>query len=127
MNNNLGMNGMQTYPNSYYNMQNLLQGQQRQTDMYAPHMEVVRVNGRNGADAFRMGPNSSALLLDVSGLIVWAVTTDGAGYKTVMPYDISPHRDAPAPDFANLDERITRLEGILNGSTGNSSAAGAAE
>lgn len=127
MNNNLGMNGMQTYPNPYYNMQNLLPGQQRQTDMYAPHMEVVRVNGRNGADAFRMGPNSSALLLDVSGLIVWAVTTDGAGYKTVMPYDISPHRDAPAPDFASLEERITRLEGILNGSTGNSSAAGAAE
>lgn len=129
MNNNIGMNNMgtQTYPNPYYNMQNLLQGQQRQTDMYAPHMEVVRVNGRNGADAFRMGPNSSALLLDVSGLIVWAVTTDGAGYKTVMPYDISPHRDAPAPDFASLEERITRLEGILNGSTGNSSAAGAAE
>lgn len=25
MNNNLGMNGTQTYPNSYYNMQNLLQ------------------------------------------------------------------------------------------------------
>ena len=38
MNNNLGMNGMQTYPNSYYNMQNLLQAQQRQTDMYAPHI-----------------------------------------------------------------------------------------
>ena len=114
MNNNLGMNGMQTYPNPYYNMQNLLPGQQRQTDMYAPHMEVVRVNGRNGADAFRMGPNSSALLLDVSGLIVWAVTTDGAGYKTVVPYDIIPHKSQEQVAVKSLEDRIKRLEDMIN-------------
>ena len=44
----------------------------------APVLQVVRVSGRGGAEAFQMGPNSSALLLDESGTIVWAVTTDGA-------------------------------------------------
>jgi hypothetical protein len=89
-----------------------------------PKTEVVKVNGENGARAFPMGPNSSALLLDVSGVIVWAVTTDGAGYKTVSPFDISPHKEAPAPDFDSLDARITRLEEMIgNAATGNPATA----
>lgn len=43
-----------------------------------PKQEVVKVNGENGARAFPMSANSSALLLDESGTIVWLVTTDGA-------------------------------------------------
>ena len=54
--------------------------------------QVVRVNGENGARAFQIGPNGSAMLLDESGTLVWLVTTDGAGYKTVQPYDITPHQ-----------------------------------
>ena len=88
-----------------------------------PVMQVVRVNGKNGADAYAMGPNSSALLLDESGTIVWAVTTDGAGYKTISPYDITPHKEAPAPDYNTLESRIARLEGILNELSGDTSAA----
>lgn len=75
-----------------------------------PRQEVVKVNGENGARAFSIGPNSSALLLDESGTLVWLVTTDGAGYKTVAPFDISPHQAAPAPDFTALEKRIARLE-----------------
>ena len=88
-----------------------------------PVMQVVRVNGKNGADAYAMGPNSSALLLDESGTIVWAVTTDGAGYKTISPYDITPHKEAPAPDYNTLESRIARLEGILNELSGDTSTA----
>ena len=85
--------------------------------------EVTRVNGYNGASAYQIGANSSALLLDAGGLIVWLVTTDGAGYKTIQPYDITPHKDAPAPDYAALEERITKLEGMIkNGNSGNSAA-----
>ena len=54
--------------------------------------QVVRVNGDNGARAYQMGANSSALLLDESGTMVWLVTSDGAGYKTVSAYDITPHQ-----------------------------------
>ena len=86
-------------------------------------VQVVRVNGRNGAEAYSIGPNSSALLLDESGTLVWLVTSDGAGYKTIAPYDITPHQAAPAPDFGNLETRISKLEAFVNEYTGNSSAA----
>ena len=42
--------------------------------------QVIKVNGRNGADAFRMAADSSVLLLDENDPIVWLKTTDGAGY-----------------------------------------------
>ena len=94
----------------------------------APATQVVRVNGENGARSFQMGANSSALLLDESGLMVWLVTSDGAGYKTVSPYDIVPHKNTPAPDYSDLENRIKRLEDMMggrrNGNTGNSSATG---
>ena len=88
-----------------------------------PTMQVVRVNGRGGAEAFSIGPNSSALLLDESGRLVWAVTTDGAGYKTISPYDIVPHQDAPAPDISGLESRIARLEGIVSEYSANTPTA----
>lgn len=40
--------------------------------------QITRVNGKNGAEAFRMAQNSSALLLDENDPIVWLATTDGA-------------------------------------------------
>lgn len=82
--------------------------------------QVVRVNGENGAKAYNLGANSSALLLDESGLLVWLVTSDGAGYKSVSAYDITPHKSTPAPDFGSLENRIKRLEDIINGSTDSS-------
>ena len=89
-----------------------------------PKQEVVKVNGENGARAFPLGANSSALLLDESGVIVWLVTTDGAGYKTVAPFDISPHEAAPAPNYNDLEQRISALERMMNnGTSGNSSDA----
>ena len=86
-------------------------------------MQVVRVNGRGGAEAFAIGPNSSALLLDESGRLVWAITTDGAGYKTIAPYDIAPHQDAPAPDYSGLETRIAKLEAFVNEYTSDTTAA----
>lgn len=40
--------------------------------------QITRVNGKNGAEAFRMAQNSSALILDENDPIVWLATTDGA-------------------------------------------------
>ena len=108
------------FPNNFQQPYNPMM--QPQTQM-GPQMQVVRVNGRNGAEAFSIGPNSSALLLDESGTLVWLCTTDGAGYKTVSPYDIAPHQDAPAPDFSGLESRIARLEEFVNDLTGDTSTA----
>ena len=78
--------------------------------------EVVKVNGRPGAEAFYMGPNSSALLLDTSASLVWLVQTDGAGYKSLTPYDITPHEEKPPEDkYKSLEDRITKLEESING------------
>ena len=80
----------------------------------AQQMQVIKVNGAGGANAYNMGPNSSALLLDTSGTMIWAVTTDGAGYKTVVPYDISQHRDPEQIAVKSLEDRIKRLEELIN-------------
>ena len=93
-----------------------------------PQRQVDRVNGENGARAFALGPYSSAMLLDESGTIVWMVTTDGAGYKTIAPYDILPHKTEPEPDFSDLESRVKKLEEMMggrrNGNTSNPAAAG---
>lgn len=91
---------------NYYNPYQQMNFGQRQ--------EVIRVNGQAGAEAYQLAPNSSALLLDENNPLVWLVQTDGAGYKTVSPYSITPYAPAPAPDFNTLEERIKRIEERLN-------------
>ena len=80
----------------------------------AQQMQVTKVNGAGGANAYAMGPNSSAILLDASGTMIWAVTTDGAGYKTVVPYDITPHKEKEALSYEGLENRIKRLEELMD-------------
>ena len=110
------MNFQNPYLNPYGVQQPILQS------MLPPaQSQVIRVNGENGAKAFNLGANSSALLLDESGLMVWLVTSDGAGYKTVSAYDITPHQTKPVPDFGSLETRIKRLEDMIN-DTADSSA-----
>ena len=77
--------------------------------------QVTRVNGRNGAEAFRMAPNSSILLMDEHDPIVWLKQTDGAGYATVTPYTVTPYQAAPPIDINGLEARVKRLEEMLNG------------
>lgn len=77
--------------------------------------QIIKVNGENGARAYQMPPNSSALLLDESEPIVWLKQTDGAGYPTLTPYKIEPYTPEPVPDMRDLETRIAKLEGLMNG------------
>ena len=95
--------------NNFYPYQNMYQ-----QPMYTPKQEIIRVNGENGARAFQIAPNSSALLLDENSPIVWVVQADGAGYKTVTPYSITPYQPEPPIDVKSLEERIKKLEDTLN-------------
>ena len=79
-----------------------------------PHYDIVKVNGENGAQAFRMGPNSRILLLDENEPIIWFVQTDGAGYKTITPYDFALHVPKPQVNINDLEARIASLEERLN-------------
>ena len=51
-------------------------------------IHTTKVNGRAGAEAFNMPPNSDGILLDLSDPIIYFIQTDGAGYKTITPYDM---------------------------------------
>lgn len=84
--------------------------------------QVIQVNGENGAHAYQMHANSSALLLDVNNPIVYLVVTDGAGYKTVSPYKIEPYVPEPQPDYNSLLERIGKLEELMNNGKSNLTA-----
>ena len=102
------------YQNPFLNPYGAYPQQYQQMAASQPPQQVVKVNGENGARAYQIGANSSALLLDETGTMVWLCTTDGAGYKTVSAYDIVPHQTAPTPDFSTLENRIKRLEEIVN-------------
>lgn len=79
-----------------------------------PQMRVTRVSGRPGAEAFQMGPNSEVVLLDETQPVIWLKTTDGAGYPSLSPFDISPHEDEKPVDYKSFDERLKRLEDYIN-------------
>ena len=87
-----------------------------QTANLQQECHAVRVNGEPGARSYMLPPNSDAVLIDTSASMVWLVQTDGAGYKTLTPYDVSPHED-PKPDesIKKLEDRIARLEEKISG------------
>ena len=77
---------------------------------------ITHVKGAEGCNAFKMGANSSVLLLDEDNPIVWFVQTDGAGYKKdVTPYSMVPYVPEPPIDIKSLDERLSKLEVALYG------------
>lgn len=92
--------------------------------LYGANMrqEIVHVNGENGARAYQLAPNSNILLLDDTAPIVWLCQTDGAGYKTVTPYTITPYQPEPVPDMKSLESRISKLEEMLNAKSDSSNA-----
>lgn len=80
-------------------------------NMSLPHYDIIQVNGKQGVDAFQMGPNSKVLLLDETAPIVWFVQTDGAGYKTPTPYQLVPYQEPEPVNLNDIVERINKLEG----------------
>lgn len=84
-------------------------------NMTAPlNGNVLRVSGINGVNALNIAPNASVLALDDTAPILWFVQTDSAGYKTPIPYDITPHVDQAAKIEQNFEERLKRLEDYVN-------------
>ena len=77
--------------------------------------EVIKVNGRAGAESYQLPPNSSVLMLDNTAPIVWLSVSDGAGYKVLTPYDIKEHEEVKQEDeLKKLADRITKLEDRLD-------------
>lgn len=92
------------YP--YYQPTNFIQPQ-----VQPQRLEIIKVNGKNGAEAMTLAPNSSVLLLDINDPIIWFVSTDGAGYKTCIPYQISPYKAATE---SSIEELISKINSRLD-------------
>ena len=109
-----GYNQYGGYQQGYGAMPQQYQRLNQMEQAQLPRCEIIRVNGENGARAFRMAPNSAALLMDDTAPIVWLCQSDGAGYHTQTPFRIEPFKpDAPV-DVRSLEDRIARLEARLN-------------
>lgn len=104
------------YSQNYFPQQPFNQPQFQQVPK---KMEIIHVNGQNGAQAFQMMPNSQALLLDDTGPIVWLAQTDGAGYKTVTPYTIAPYQPEPEIDLKDIDMRLRKIEEAMSNAKPN--------
>lgn len=110
------------YPTNYGNFNPYLNPQYSVANSAPMRSEIIRVNGENGARAFNIAANSSALLLDENAPIVWFVQSDGAGYKSVTPYTITPYQQEPPINAKDLETRVARLEEIVNGKSNTSNA-----
>lgn len=85
-----------------------------------PRYNIIQVKGQNGAEALQMAPNSKTILLDETDPLIWFVQTDGAGYKTVTPYTITPYQPAPPVDLNAIEQRLSILEEKINARQSNS-------
>lgn len=98
----------------YYNPYNNNYNSQWQNQLRTKQ-EIIKVNGKNGAEAYQMFPNSQALLLDETAPIVWLVQTDGAGYKTISAFDLTPHEEVNTNNtLKNIEDRLKKVEEKLN-------------
>mgnify|MGYP003296012217 CR=1 FL=1 len=87
---------------------------------YQPQrQEIIKVNGREGANAFGLAPNSAVLLLDINQPIIYLKQTDGGGYANVTAYTITPFEQEQKISFdtTDLEKRIKRLEELYESYT----------
>ena len=110
-----------TLPNPFAINQNQFQPIINQPMMPAPQMEIQKVNGEESAKAFPIGPNSSVILLDMTNPLIWVITTDASGYKTVNPFTITPfipEQPISASDIetkmADINARLEKIEERMN-------------
>lgn len=101
-------------PYNPYNLYPNMQWSSPQQTFNQPKSEIIKVNGKNGAEAFQLAPNSQALLLDETAPIAWLVQTDGAGYKTVSAFDLTPHEDKAVSTLKDIEARLAKVEKQLN-------------
>ena len=85
-----------------------------------PKMEIQRVNGKESAMSFPIGPNSSVILADATKPKIWVVTTDASGFRAVNGFKITPDdEEEPVVVTADdqmkaMEERLSKLEERMN-------------
>lgn len=85
-----------------------------QQPMFLNDDRIPRVNGENGARALEIRPNGEKIALDINLPILWLITADSAGYKSISAYDIKPHKIETIDNYSDLEKRIKILEEKLS-------------
>jgi hypothetical protein len=81
--------------------------------------QIIQVNGKAGAEALQMEPNSSVYVQDsTQGNRIFLCMTDGAGYKTVRGilgvFEEEKKQQEQTDTLTSIDERLKRVEERLN-------------
>lgn len=88
--------------------------------MMGNNQQIVKVNGVNGANAYPLLPNCSALLLDETAPRIFLKQTDGAGYPSITAYKLEPYVEEKQPDISEILTRIKKLEDKVNAKSNTS-------
>lgn len=97
-----GQNAQQN-PNNYY------QNFQPQPSNFNQQTNITFVNGIEGAKAFQMSPNSSALLMDSDNSKFYVKSTDSLGVAKISSYSFTEDENLygsnqTSQDTANIDQ-----------------------
>lgn len=103
-------------PNSTYQMPTYQYTAPVTSSIQQP-LELIRVNGVDGAKAYQMPPNSTVPLFDANNDIMYIKTTDGAGFPSIRAFTFSAIEEAqepqteyvPRPEFDKLVEQVRGL------------------
>lgn len=81
--------------------------------------QVIRVSGIDGAKAFPMMPNESAVLMDENEDIFYFKTTDGAGFPTVRAFSFRPIESQPVDHTQyvtreELDQVVSSIKEMIS-------------
>ena len=88
---------------------------------YGQKKTVDQVKGLEGANSYALAPDSSTIVVDSEQPLIWFISTDSNGNKTlVQAYKIEKY-EMPKPvtlddimaEMRDLKERVMRVEGEL--------------
>ena len=83
-----------------------------------PQVKIFNVNGRAGAEAFNLAPDSSIFLLDSKDPVIWLVTTDSAATKTITRIkaviEEEPAQQQTVAPNGELEQVNEKLEDVIS-------------
>lgn len=82
----------------------------QQQNAPVPTMQLIRVNGMDGAKAYQMPPNSAVALFDANNDVFYVKSTDGAGFGSIRAFAFMPVPDAQPQMQQASPEYVTRAE-----------------
>lgn len=117
--NNTIMGQAQFNPYSSWSFPN---AQPRTFNQPLPTYKAEPIHGENAAWQVPMGPNSEIYLPDADEDLIWWIRTDSNGSKSIIPFDVTPHKKPEPVDINEILARLGAVEEWINGKQNKSNA-----